>query len=88
MRGFVVYFWVDRLRRKLAYWEVSINLVFSICLFLNSVFVFSVSLCYIVLLAAEGMIFKIKFLLPGFLFLAVIFSYGAQLFHYVYQRCL
>jgi hypothetical protein len=46
LRGIVVYFWVDRFRRKLAYWEVSINLVFSICLFLNSVLFFNLLLLY------------------------------------------
>ena len=46
LRGIVVYFWVDRFRRKLAYWEVSINLVFSIYWFLNSVLFFNLLLLY------------------------------------------
>ncbi len=43
LRGIEVYFWVDRLRRKPAYWEVSINLIFSICLIFKISFVFSIT---------------------------------------------
>lgn len=43
LRGIEVYFWVDRLRRNLAYWEVSINRIFSICLIFIFSFVFSIS---------------------------------------------
>jgi len=40
LAGLCGYFWVDRLRRKVAYWEVSINLIFSICMFLKFVLLF------------------------------------------------
>ena len=43
MGGFAVYFWVDRLRRKVTYWEVSINLVFSTCLIFKFNFAVSIS---------------------------------------------
>jgi len=45
LRGFVVYFWVDRLRRKLAIRGESINLAFSIWLVLKFCFAFYILIC-------------------------------------------
>ena len=75
--GFVVYFWVDRCRRKDCYRGQSINLLFSICLFLKFSFVIAISLLMRFITVNRFWCFKIR---------AYIFHQSVFAIHFLLQE--
>ncbi len=73
LRGFVVYFWVDRRRRKFCYWEVSITFLFAVISFLEFCFYFCNPSLQWFLCKLKREVSKISFFILYLLFYYVLF---------------
>ncbi len=76
LRGFVVYFWVDRRRRKFCYWEVSITFLFAVIPFLIFCFYFCNPSLQWFLCKLKREVSKISFFILYLLFYYVLFLKG------------
>jgi hypothetical protein len=76
LRGFVVYFWVDRRRRKFCYWEVSITFLFAVISFLIFCFYFCNPSLQWFLCKLKREVSKISFFILYLLFYYVLFLKG------------
>ncbi|HEX8607736.1 MAG TPA: hypothetical protein VF679_03770, partial [Pedobacter sp.] len=76
LRGFVVYFWVDRPRRKFCYWEVSITFLFAVISFLIFCFYFCNPSLQWFLCKLKREVSKISFFILYLLFYYVLFLKG------------